>query len=420
MKNFSIAFLFLLTGIAVSATLNNGNITIEVDGDGDVGRVECDAVPGSNHVTLVGVNLHYDSELHDVDYIPGTEKNYTGFSKRKMFTGYGRDTDSNFYVYSVSYIEGSNSNLDQTLIYTMRKNAQLKMSYTVDSRVMQTDTNDHGSFNIANQTLTFDEEGIFLGFAARLNGSKTTTHIYSGFSEVLTWLQNASSTITEVQNYINAAGAVAWGVASVNGTPQVVQTKIMVASTDGEIQSMSSFAAETPVYVPESALVEITKAKFTQKFKKTFKDSVKIKGKVNISKYGTLLDNLGNLDVSLFIGDYIAFTPNDNSQIKAKTKKIIHKLKDVNGVRKLIVKTKNKHLEFSFTASKTDFSGGSMLTANTQDAKDSPMMLPMTLVLTGNNSQDTEKGEKVFVIPASVNMVYTKKNDKKVAGKLAK
>jgi len=420
MKKFIIFSVVFFAGAVFSASLNNGNITIEVNGDGDVGLVEFDPVPGSNHVTLVGVNLYYDSLLHDMDYIPGVEKTYNGFAQRKMFTGYGRDVSSNFYVYSVSYIEGSNSNLDQTLVYTMRKSTQLKMSYTVDSKVMQTETNDQGSFNIANQTLMFDQDSVFLGFAGRLNGAKTTTHIYSGFADVLNWLQTGSSDITEEQNYENAAGAVAWGTAAVNGTPQVVRTKLMVASTDPEIQAMSSFEGATPVHTPDSTKVEIKKAAFTQKFNKTSRDKIKIKGRVNIADYGTALDNLASLDVSLLIGDYLGFIPDDGSPFKTKAKKIILKLKDANGKRKLILKHKQingiKHLEFTYVASRTDLSVATMLTENSPNGKIA-IMIPFTLVLTGNNSQDTQKGGQVWIIPSSISMEYKKKNEKKAKGK---
>ena len=423
MKKIIITLFLLITGFAFSASLNNGNITIEVDGDGDVGLVEYGPVPGTNNVSLVGVNLYYDGSLHDMDYIPGVEKLYNNFAQRKMFTGYGRDLSSNFYVYTVSYIEGSNSNLDQTLVYTMRKNTQLKMSYTVDSRVMQTETNDFGSFNIANQTLMFEQDSVFLGFAARLNDAKTTSHIFSGFDTVLNWLQTASSAIIEEQNLVNAAGAVAWDLSSFDGTPQVVRTKLMVASSDPEIQAMSSFSANTPVNVLENSKIEIKKAKFTQKFNKTSKDKINIKGRVNISEYGTALDNLGNLDVSFMIGDYIAFVPDDGSEDKVKTKKLVLKLEN-NGKKKLTLKTKkrkgNKYLDFTFSASKTNIRGATMLTAGSSNGKNLPIMLPVTLVLTGNSSQDTEKGGQVWIIPSSVSLTYNKKNEKKATGKQVK
>ncbi len=423
MKKIIITLSLLITGFAFSASLNNGNITIEVDGDGDVGLVEYDPVPGTNHVSLVGVNLHYDSSLHDMDYILGVEKLYNNFAQRKMFTGYGRDSSSNFYVYTVSYIEGSNSNLDQTLVYTMRKDTQLKMSYTVDSRVMQTETNDIGSFNIANQTLMFEQDSIFLGFAARLNDAKTTSHIYSGLDTVLNWLQTASSTIIEELNLENAAGAVAWNASSFDGTPQIVRTKLMVASSDPEIQAMSSFSANTPVNVPDNTKIEIKKAKFSQRFNKANKDKITIKGSVNISEYGTDLDNLGNLDVSFMIGDYIAFVPDDGSEDKVKTKKLVLKL-DNNGKKKLTLKTKNKkgnkYLDFTFNSSKSDISGATMLTDTSPNGKNLAIMLPVTLVLTGNNSQDTEKGGQVWIIPSSISLTYNKKNEKKAKGKQVK
>jgi len=423
MKKIIIALSFLIANFALAVSLNNGNITIEVDGDGDVGLVEYGPVPGTNNVSLVGVNLYYDSSLHDMDYILGVEKNYTSFAQRKLFTGYGRDSSSNFYVYTVSYIEGSNSNLDQTLVYTMRKDTQLKMSYTVDSLIMETKTNDVGSFNIANQTLMFEQDSVILGFAARLNDAKTTSHIYSGFSDVLNWLQTASNNTVEQLNYEDAAGAVAWDLSSFDGTPQVVRTKLMAASSNSEIQAMSTFSANTPVHIPGNTKIEIKKAKFTQRFNKTSKDKIKIKGSVNITEYGTALDNLGNLDVSLMIGDYIAFVPDDGSQNngKVKEKKLVLKLNDGNGKKKLILKTKNKngikYLDFIFNASKTDVRGATTLTENAPNGKNLEIMLPVTLVLTGNNSQDIDKGGQVWIIPSSIPITYNKKNEKKAKGK---
>ena len=424
MKKNIIALFLLIAGLAFSVSLNNGNITIEVDGDGDVGLVEYGPVPGTNHVSLVGVNLYYDSSLHDMDYILGVEKNYTSFAQRKLFTGYGRDSSSNFYVYTVSYIEGSNSNLDQTLVYTMRKNTQLKMSYTVDSLIMETKTNDVGSFNIANQTLMFEQDSVILGFAARLNDAKTTSHIYSGFSDVLNWLQTASNNIVEQLNYEDAAGAVAWDLSSFDGTPQVVRTKLMAASSNSEIQAMSTFSANTPIHVLDNTKIEIKKAKFSQRFNKISKDKINIKGQVNITEYGTALDNLGDLDVSFLIGDYIAFVPDDGSNDKVKTKKLVLKLNDGNGKMKLTLKTKNrkgnKYLDFTFNSSKTDIVDATMLTDNSPNGKNLAIMLPVTLVLTGNNSQDAGKGGQVWIIPSSISLTYNKKNEKKATGKQVK
>ncbi len=373
MKKFIIILLMFAAGLAFADSLENGNITIEVDGDGDVGLVEYNPILGGlNNVSFVGVNLYYGSSLHDMDYIANVDKNYTGFSQRKMFTGYGRDSSSNFYVYSVSHIEGANSNLDQTLVYTMRTSAQLKMSYTVDSRVIQTETNDVGSFNIANQTLMFDQDSVYLGFAARLNGAKTTSHIFSGFSSVLNWLQTASNNTVEEQNYVNAAGAVSWGSTFFIGTPppQIVKTKLMVASSDPEIQAMSTFADDGPAHVADNSMIEIKTAKFTQKFNKPNKDKIKIKGRVDITKYGTALENLASLDVSFLVGDYIGL------------------------------------------------SGATMLNANSEEGKDIPIILPLTLVLTGNNDLDLEKGGEVYILPFNIPLTYKKKNDKKAVGKL--
>ncbi|MHA1575702.1 MAG: hypothetical protein ACTSXL_06175 [Alphaproteobacteria bacterium] len=418
MKKFIIILLIFTSGFAFSASLNNGNISIEVDGDGDVGLVEYGPIPGSNHVSFVGVNLHYDSSLHDMDYIPGVEKNYTGFAQRKMFTGYGRDSSSNFYVYSVSHIEGANSTLEQTLVYTMRKKDQLKMSYTVDSRVMQTDTNDVGSFNIANQTLMFEEDSVCLGFAARLNGAKITSHIYSGYSDVLDWLQTASNTTVGEENLVNAAGAVSWASAATDGTPRIIKTKLMVASSNSEIQPMSSFTDDSPVHVADISMIEIKTVKFSQKFNKPNKDKIKIKGSVNIEKYGTALDNLASLDVSFMIGDYIGFTPDDKSELKVKPTKRIHQLKDDSkGVRKLIIKRKKKSIDFIFSASKIDLSGATMLNANSGEGENIPILLPLTLVLTGNSSLDSEKGGEVYILPFNIPLTYKKKNEKKAVGK---
>ena len=105
-------------------------------------------------------------------------------------------------------------------------------------------------------------------------------------------------------------------------------------------------------------------------------------------------------------------------------KKIVYKIKDVKSVRKLIIKTKkkkgNKYLDFTFSASKTDIDGATSLSALSNSGKDIAIKLPVTIVLTGNNSNDTEKGGQVWIIPASVNMVYKKKKDTKATGKLQK
>jgi len=309
----------------------------------------------------------------------------------------------------------------------MRKNTQLQMSYIVDSRVMQTETNDHGSFNSTSQTLMFDESSVFLGYAARLNGGQTTSHIFAGRDTVLNWLQSASSNPIEEQNVENAAGAVNWGPPSaVDGTPQIVRTKLMVASSNPEIQAMSSFSADTPIHVIADTKIEINGAKFTQKLIKVNKDKIKIKGRVNITEYGTALDNLGNLDVSFLIGDYIAFVPDDGSQNngKVKEKKLILKMNDGNGNKKLILKTKrinnNKYLDYTFMSSKTDIGGATTLTANSPNGKDLDIMLPVTLVLTGNSSQDIEKGGQVWIIPSGISLTYKKKNEKNATGKLKK
>ncbi len=419
-KRFAILATFILAGLAFAGTLNNGNLSVELNGDGSVGALVYGPAPGTNHVSKCGLQLHYDAALHDTDYVSDSEKTYTAFPERQLFTGYGRDDASNFYIYSASYIEGNNTNLEQTLVIVMRNNTQVRFAHYLNTKVMQTETNDYGSFAEANQTLTFSEDGVFVGTVARLNGGKTKNHIFDGIAEVQAWLQSASVVNQEQQNFVNAAGAVAWDAAAVDGTPQVIRTKLMAASSDVGIQVMSDFGSATPVHVPLSVLVK--KAAFVQKFLKNKKDKLKIKGSVDITEYESALGNMGSLDVSLLVGDYIGFTPDDGSEFKVKKTRRVHKLADSNGTRKLSLKTKKSkgstYLHFSFAASKSDIQGATLLTEAAADGKSLAMMLPFTLVLTGSNSQDADKGGQVWIIADSIELLYDKQGLKKAKGKL--
>jgi len=422
MKKYLFSLFVLTASVSFAVTINNGFLGVEVDGDGGVGSVVYNELPGSNNVSMVGVKLHYENAIHDTAYIQEPEKTYN-LNQGVMFTGYGRDTISNFYVYSVSYL-GTNSCMEQALVYTMRTSIPaVKFNYVVDSQIKQTKTNDNVTFNAENKALMFEEDSIYLGVVAKLNNDKTTEYTYGARNQIFNELDGGLPYTTKEQNYEDVAGAISWASSALDGTPVTVRTKIILAKSDPEIQSMTTFADNTFVHVPNSIMIEIKNAKFTQLFTKANKDKIKLKGSVNITEYGTALDNLNNLDVSVLIGDYIAFSPADRA-LKVKEKKIVYKIKDVKSVRKLIIKTKkkkgNKYLDFTFSASKTDIDGATSLSALSNSGKDIAIKLPVTIVLTGNNSNDTEKGGQVWIIPASVNMVYKKKKDTKATGKLQK
>ncbi len=58
-----------------------------------------------------------------------------------------------------------------------------------------------------------------------------------------------------------------------------------------------------------------------------------------------------------------------------------------------------------------------MLNASSAEGKDIPITLPLTLVLTGNNDLDMEKGGNVYILPFNIPLTYKKKNEKKAVGK---
>jgi hypothetical protein len=233
---------------------------------------------------------------------------------------------------------------------------------------------------------------------------------------VLGQMQNMMLSNTKVQDWSDMAAAVAWPPLTTTPTPLDLRAKLIAATTQGGVMDQAPLSSDTPVGMVKQ--IDVKKATFIQKFRKQYKDMLMIKGAFDISQFQGELDNLSALDVSFFVGDYLAFTPDDGSAAKVRARKRIQKNKSLTGTTKLKLKTKKSRvLKFTFKAKKTDLQPATLLNEQTPDIAKQTILLPVVMVLTGVDPNDMVKGGKVWVMGQSVPFTYTVRSGKKAKGK---
>jgi hypothetical protein len=411
-------WLLVLVGVAMTAfaaVLNNGAINVQLNGDGPVGKLFF-RVSESNHMNDCSLRINYAGALQQtVNVSTDAEKEYAAFD---MLTGYGRDTLSNFYVVNVSYLDGTNSALEQIMFVLSRQNLLTWFGWYMDANVLQTETNDTGYFAGlgANDTVTLGEADVNVGLTARLQGQRSSSYVLANPTTVLGQMQNMMLSNTKVQDWSDMAAAVAWAPLTTTPTPLDLRAKLIAATTQGGVMDQAPLSSDTPVGMVKQ--IDVKKAKFIQKFRKQYKDMLMIKGSFDISQFQGELDNLSALDVSFFVGDYLAFTPDDGSAVKVRARTNKRKLKTLTGTNKLKLKTKKSRLlKFTFKAKKTDLQPATLLNDQTPDIAKQTILLPVVMVLTGVDPNDMVKGGKVWVMGQSVPFTYTVRSGKKAKGK---
>jgi hypothetical protein len=394
--------------------LNNGDISVEVNGDGRIGALQ---FLGSNHINECSIRLRHSSAMFTTKKISSTEVVYNDF---QMMTGYGRQPDSNMYIVCASRICGTNTSVDQTLVILGRDETQLGVTYYLNANVQQTPEHDYGTFNGANHTIVQHESARYIGLLGERNSQPPDSHVVDERSIVEGQLQQSVLSGVVISNSPpDMAAAVAWNNVTVNRNAVVVKTKVMAGTSDLEIQNLTN-SDDPPIHVLSDSDISLKLAKFSQKFNKAGKDKVKLKGEIDATDFPGVFDNMSNLDVSLFLGDYLAFLPGDGSETKVKKGKRIHKLDTPAGKRSLNMKAKKGIIKFTASISKANLRPATLLNANTPDGLKQQMHLPWALVLTGTNPNDTEKGGNVWIIGMNVSMEFDKKNEKSVKGKMPK
>lgn len=397
-----------------AVNLNNGNISVEVNGDGRIGALQ---YFGSNHINECSIRLRHSSDMFTTEKINATEKSYPNF---QMMTGYGRQPNSNMYVVTTSRIYGTNTSVDQTIVVLTRKEAQLGITYFLNADVQQTKDKDLGTFNGANNTIVQNEGPRYIGLMATRNSQVPNSHVIDDLPNVVTELpQSALSGSVVTNSPPDMAAAVAWDNVAVNSKSATVKTKVMTGKSDFEIQNLTN-ADDPPVHVLTDIDIFLRKTSFNQKFSKFGKDKIQVKGEIDMTDFPGVFDNLASMDVSFFIGDYLAFLPGDGSETKVKKGTRIHKLDDPIGKRKLSLKSKKGIIKFTMTASKANIKPATLLTENAPVGLKQKMHLPWTMVFTGTNPNDIIKGGRVWIIGMSSLLEVDKKNEKKAKGKLLK
>ena len=392
--------------IAFAISLNNGSISVEVNGDSRIGAL---VFEGSNHINECSIRLRHSSNMYDTKRISATEKGYNAF---QLMTGYGRQRDSNMYLVTASRIYGTNTSIDQTIVVLTRLDTQLGITYYLNADVQQTPKNDLGIFNGANHTIVQHEGARYIGLLGERNSQPPDSHVIADRPVVESELSQAVLSGTVVTGSPpDMAAAIAWGPVTINQMPVRVTTKLMASRTDGGIQNLTN-SDDPPIYVVTGNDIMVKKAEFVQKFNKAGKDTFKMVGEIDMSAYPGIFDNMDSLDVTLCLGDYLAFLPGDGSEVKVKKGKRLHKLDAPNGKRKLLLKSRKGMIKYVVVIQKANLEPATLLNTDSSQGVAQNMLLPVALILTGTNPNDSLKGGKVWIIGSSLPLEYDKKNEK--------
>lgn len=409
-KNLICGVAMLVASYSYGITLQNGNISIEVNGDGKMGAL---VYKGLSHLNDSSLRLRHSSSIYETEHIASTEKSYNQF---QMMTGYGRETDSNMYVVTCSRIIGTNNCVDQTAVIVSRNANDLGMTYYCDANVQQTPELDQSTHNTANKTIIQSEGDVFIGFKVERNNSPPSSYMMDFITTVRNNLGESVLPNTILLTSLDQAGALAWDNVNVGSGEVVMKTRLMASNSDFGIQTQGNLSAE-PVYTLGSTKVLIKKAHFKQIFNKLNKDVLKIKAEIDMRDYTTEARNMSGLDLSIYIGDYLAFQAGDGSEYKVTETIRKHKKKTLRGKHSVTLNNKKGILKMNLLIAKADIEGATLLSPNSPTGVAQPMLLPMTIILTGNNPNDEAKAGKVWIITKSIKVYMEKKNTKSAKAK---
>lgn len=399
--------------------LENGAIRVEISGDGVVGSLvykPYDTV--MDHLNDYSMRVRYANALHETVEFTSSENSYPTM---RLFTGYGRDYPSNFYVFSASYMDASSPYLDQTLVCLPRyANVQASFGQFINPEVLQTATNDVGEFSLGNKLLLYNENSAncWIGTVSRsVANQETFKYIIAPPTYVLDTMGTMVSGIVS-NDLQDAAGAAWWDVVTAGQTPYVMYNRLLAAPNKSTAESLANIPDETGRRVKVPGQITPLKVKFSHVFTKPNKDFIVIKAQVNMAAYANQFTTLNDLDISIYLADFFSFQSADSGSalIGGKGTKLTNKKVDpATGVHVLSMKYKKYILTFTLKIAKSNLSPATSLVATSPVAKNADLQIPFCMALTGKNMSDT-KGGMCFVIARSLALKYNKPNQKKASG----
>lgn len=412
MKKIIIILLMFASGFAFSASLNNGNISVEINGDGAIGKVQYMI---SNQVRASSLRFRQASSLIETESFPSTEKVYNN----NLFIGYGESNDTNFYIYTAAFISGNNNYLEQTCVLIPRTLLPaVGVAHYLNPSVQGTLANDTYYDGSANRVLTFVDGDEAIGLKSKYNNTNAENLTYGSPAQVELDIKN--NVTNGINNLVNNSGAIWWNTSfNIPLQSAVIQSRLIaVKSADpgGDIQDDSTIDDKQIEKISDSKII-IKKANFKQNFIKTLKDKIVIKAEINIQELNNQIDSLDGIDVSFYIGGYLAFISGESNPIKPNETKLLYKTEGGIGKRKLLIKLKKNILKISIVVSKANISSATLI-AKDDPATDSTVYVPFVISLTGKNIADEKKGGKVWIATKSVPYTYSNKKSKTAKGKL--
>jgi hypothetical protein len=402
----------MLNMIAIGANvMDNGTMRVEVNGDGAIGMLQW-PLGSPDHISDCSVRLRYSGAVQETFEYPDTEQYYPALN---LFTGYGREYGSNFFVASASFLQTGNSYVDQTVVLIPRvPQGSVTFSYFMDADVQGTKSNDVGYYEGANKMVAQGEGNVCIGLVADKNGVESSDYAVAYPADVNQQIANSFLDQPPINNVTDMAAAVAWAPASAGANPVVFYTRLIAALDTAAAAGMTTIETidtSRRVHVVDQARITVKTARFRNNFKKLDRDTMMFRWDVDLSQYGYTVTNLLNTDVSVYVGEYFGVTP---AAVPFKDKKFtqIYKLDDgVYGRRKLTMTLNvQRHLlRLTFNVSRTGLQRATYITPTSPEG--GQMYLPVVVMLTGESSTDTLKGGRTWIIPKSIPMTYTRKTN---------
>lgn len=398
---------------------NNGRLSMVVSGGGRVSALEYYLSP-SNHVNNSILFMRDGTGT----YSPDDEHEKT-YPELQLHTGYGFTSQSNYYYCSASYIPGDSTSMYQTVVVLSRTKNTVNFFQHMDPHIQETQTNDYSAVNTGsdNPVVIFNEAGTYVGMVSSHNNILAPNYAAGYAPTVRAAIDAGVLPNTVVQSPKDAAGALGWDSVTLRAEPEQFFTRFYAGSTQSDILAPAQESIANPMVhvLKKTDELTVSKAVFTQKLHKDNKDKIKIKGEIDVSDYKDIFTTLNNIDISIYIGNYLGLLPGDGQTTVKKATKMFITQEDDSGKKKFKVKLKIKEkkgiyqLKFNFSAKKTDLNPATLIDMSTPDVKDGPYVLPFALIITGNNVNDDKAGH-VWIAGRNIELTYSKKK-KKAKGK---
>ena len=406
-------------GMALGAILENTNIQVEINGDGKVGALAYKVDIQNNNVNDASMRLKSSGATVETQRVPGSEKVYP---KSQLFVGYGSGIFSNLFIFTVANIPEENNAVNQVNIITSRESTNLGVAHYVDADVYGTIENDYAEpYNSANYVVTTQEtKDRYVGFTGRCASLPPSSFMIDDMEKVAIQVQTSVLPDTiQTNESPNLAAALAYPQQNVDREAVRVTSKLMIGSNNTEIQQLTN-TDNAPVYFKGYGTLTDQKVSFSQKFKKSLTDTLKIAFCVDMTDHASVMANLSDFDIAFYVGHDLFFLPGDGTETKVKKNQRLHKVVDPKGgVKKLDIKTKSDgRMKVTFSVTKASIGGATGLNSQSATGKAREMFLPFTYAMIGTSATDTAKKGKVWIASGSFPMSVDVKQGKKAKGKL--